>query len=100
MDSLEEIKKRHKIGTKIIEQLFSLSDKELKEKITSIIDDEKKSEILRYKCNCIRTIENEIPKKIEFWYYDGIIIDWSGISIKPEHGSEYSIVKFNKYFQL
>jgi hypothetical protein len=50
--------------------------------------------------DCIRTIRNGKPKKIEFYYYSGLNIDWSGISFIAEHGSGRTLIKFNKFFKL
>ena len=52
------------------------------------------------KCDCVRTIRNSEPEKIEFYFYNGLIVDWKGISILPEHGGEYSIIKFNEHFKI
>lgn len=87
------------IGQKIFEQLFALSDNELKEKLISITDGNH-MDILTSNCDCIRTIKNSIPQKIEFWYYDGLEVNWFGVHILPEHGSSKTIVNFNSHFKL
>ena len=96
---LKKLEEEYKIGQEIFEQLFKLNDADLKEKLIDITEDNHK-EILTNACDCVRTITNEISNKIRFSYYDSLEINWSGITIHPEHGMAYNIVKFNKYFKI
>jgi len=98
-DAIKELQKRYDTGQAIFKQLFKLSDADLREKLISITDGNHK-EILTNNSDCIRTIRNSEPLKIEFYFYDCLIVDWTGVSIKPEHGCEYLIVKFNEHFRL
>ena len=99
MNAIEQIKKNYETGQAIFLKLFALNDSELKEKLISITEGNH-NQILDNNCDCVRTIKNSIPDKIEFHYYDGIRVDWCGVSIIPEHGCEYLVVKFNSYFSL
>lgn len=99
MTALEDFEEKYNIGQKIFETLFKLTDAELKTKLLELLDGED-NDILTSKCCCKRVIENEVPSSITFWFYDGIKIDWSGISMVAEHGSETKVVKFNKNFKL
>lgn len=99
MNAVEKLQKNYETGQSIFKQLFELNDADLKEKLISITDGNHK-EILTNNCDCVRTIRNSEPEKIEFYFYDGLIVNWAGVSIKPEHGSEYTIVKFNDHFRL
>lgn len=99
MNAVEKIQKRIETGQIIFKQLFDLNDADLKEKLISITDGNHK-EILTNNCDCVRTIRNSEPDKIEFYFYDGLRVDWQGVTIIPEHGGEYLIVKFNDHFRL
>ena len=99
MTAVKDFEEKYKIGQKIFEQLFKLTDAELKTKLLELLDGED-NDILTSKCGCKRIIEDEIPSEITFWFYDGIKVNWSGISMVSEHGSETNVVKFNKNFKL
>lgn len=95
----EEIIESVEIGNAILNELFAMNDADLKQKISEIVGHDY-DDILKHNCDCVRTIRNEEPEKIEFWFYDGLIIQWFGISYQPEHGPEKRIVNFNKFFKL
>ena len=99
MNTIDKIKNDYKVGQTIFKQLFEMSDVDLKTKLISILDGQY-DDILKSNCDCIRTIKNSEPEKIEFYFYDGLVIDWIGVSIKPENGCEYNIVRFNNHFKL
>ncbi len=99
MNAVEKIQKKYETGQAIFKQLFDLDDSDLKEKLISITDGNHK-QILTNKCVCIRTIRNSEPDKIEFYLYNGLRVDWQGVTIIPEHGEEYLIVNFNDHFRL
>lgn len=90
------------IGKPIFESLFNLNDNDLKEKIKDICKDhEDVLNILNNKnCKCVRTIINEKPNKIEFYFYDTIEIIYLGIYYKSEYGENISIRRFDEYFKL
>jgi hypothetical protein len=100
MSNVEKLKEQYKIGQNIFEELFKLSDNELKIKIIDILGENNHNEVLNNDCTITRTIINETPDKIIFSYYDSVKINYQGILIMPEHGGEYLIIKFNKYFKL
>ena len=97
MNAVEKLIKRHEIGQAIFEQLFQLNDNELREKLISITNN-KYNKILERNSSCVRTICDSEPEKIEFYFYDGLRVDWQGITIIPEHGGEYLIIEFNEHF--
>ena len=99
MTDLEKLIKTVDVGQAIFEELFAMSDKEIAKKLISITDGNH-NDVLTSKYDCTRIIKNEKPEKIEFWYYDGLRVDWSGVSLVSEHGIEQKIVKFNKHFKL
>lgn len=99
MSEIDKIKEQYEIGQATFKQLFELNDTELRSKLIEILEDHH-IDVLNHNCDCIRTIKNEKPEKIEFWFYEAIKVDWTGISIKPEHGNFHNIIKFNKFFHL
>lgn len=40
------------------------------------------------------------PEDISIYFYSSIIIDYSGVKYKPEHGSMNIILKFDKFFNI
>ena len=99
MTALEHIKENYKAGQKIFEELFELSDAELCDKLIEITEDNH-NDVLTGDYSCYRTIKDGKPNKIEFWFYDCVIVDWRGVTLKPEHGPETQLIKFNKFFKL
>lgn len=103
MTAVEKLQERYEIGQNIFEQLFKLTDVELKEKISSICGEQINSfnsDILSNGSEVTRTIKNEIPNNIDIYYYSGISISAFGITYKPEHGEGRKIVDFGKHFKL
>lgn len=103
MSHLDEMKERLEIGVPILNELFKLNSKELKEKIRSILGDVWISE----HCSGIiengsvtKTLTDDEPKRIQIFYYDEIEITWYGIWWKPEHGTQTCIKEFDKHFKL
>lgn len=96
MDSKAEMKERHKRGQVILSKLFSLSDKELKELLSSKYGQESPlKDILEGKNALItRVIVDEKPSSIRLDFYGSILIDVFGIKFKPYHGPESQLVKF------
>lgn len=99
MSRVEELKKEFEISFNIFKTLSELSDNELRLKLLSILDGEY-SHVLEENYRCVRTIVNSAPEKIEFNFYDKIIVDYRGVSVQPEHGSAFILVKFNKHFKV
>lgn len=97
---VDSIRKHYEAGQPIFEELFKLSDKELKEKLKEICyDSDTILEILN-SGDCIRTIKNETPDKAEFWFYDGIEVSWYGIVYIPEHSERKVFRKFDHNFKI
>ena len=97
-----DIQEKYDIGIIIVKDFFALSDKEIKEKLSSILDDDndKYSYVLGKNSSTKRTISNEIPVKIVVSFYDAISISPFGITYLPEHGDAVDLVKFTKHFKL
>ena len=97
----KSIQEKYDEGLIILKQFFALSDKEIKEKLLSILGDEDKySDILGDGSQIKRTIINENPTEIVIYFYDMITIGLFGISYSSEHGVDSIIVKFNGHFKL
>lgn len=99
LNNREELEKILEHGMSIIAELFKLSDKDLILKIKDIVD-EKYHEIVDNSPTTRRIIENQIPTKIEIFYYDKLTIEWYGIDYCPEHGIPTRIRDFDEFFKL
>jgi len=86
-------------GQSIFEDLFLLTDEQLKTKLVTILHGNHCG-VLGHKCSCVRTIRDMVPEKIEFNFYDVIMVNKSGVFIYPEHGSHYQLIRFDKFFTL
>ncbi len=97
-----DFQKQYEIGYPIFEQLFKLSDKDLKVKLLSILNgNEGCEEILKAKNSGVtKEIHNEKYRNIKISFYDYIDILPFGIYYHPEHGTAKSIIKFNEHFKL
>ena len=101
LSNLDKLKKQIEYGKTILNKFFELSDKELKEKLLSVIQEEYSKELIDDEHPKItRLIVNEEPDEIEFLGYNRIKIDWSGISYKEHHGFYKRIIEFNEHFKF
>ena len=101
--TLTEIQEQYDVGYKIFEQLFALSDKDLKTKLQSVIGTELNKlndGILGESSGTTREIHNEKYSKITIGFYDWIEISAFGIYYHPEHGTARKMIEFNKHFVL
>jgi hypothetical protein len=96
---LEKIEKQINHGNKILEELFKLSDKEIKVKIKDIID-KRFHDIVNNAAIIRRIIEHERPVKIEIYFWDKLIIEWFGIDFESEYGNKKRIREFDTHFVL
>ena len=103
MSSLVEFQEQYDTGYKVFEKLFVLSDKELKEKLKSIIGNDLSKwndGILGKESGTKRIIQNEKYQEITICFYDHISITPFGIHYHPEHGEASKMIEFNKHFCL
>ena len=101
MESRDELIARVELGQDILQKFMDLSDKELVAKLKEILyDDSKAMDVLDEQQSITRMIKNEKPSEISIYFYDGIILDWSGISYAPEHGPTKPLRKFDKFFKF
>jgi len=96
---LEEIEKKVNYGLSIVNELFKLSDDELKSLLKKMLNS-KYHHVLGDNIYIERVIVNEKPNKITLAFYDYLIIEWSGISYSPEHGTPKTIRTFDEFFTL
>jgi len=82
------------------EELFKMSDNDIKLKLIDILGEDGHMQVLNNNCTVRRVIENEVPKYIKFEFYDQIKVDYQGIHLIGEHGTDILAIKFNKYFKL
>jgi len=100
MNSIEKLKEQYVIGQQIFEELFKMSDNDVKLKLIDILGENGHMQVLNNNYTVRRVIENEVPKYIKFEFYDQVKVDYQGIHLVGEHGTEFLSVKFNKYFKL
>lgn len=101
METLEQTEERYKIGQPIFEELWKLNDKELKEKLKSILQFNPHAiELLNYSCDCCRIIKNEKPDVVSFNFYDTLELSWMGIEWIGEHGKRDWLRRFDQHFKL
>lgn len=102
MNQVEIIMEQYEIGYKIFEKIFQLSDKEIKEKLKSILKGNTKHDYSYILADgeVTRIIKNEKYKSIEISFYGSIEISSFGIYYHPEHGCQDKLVDFNEHFVL
>lgn len=104
MTTLEEITNRiENFGKPTLEQLFRFDSKQLKNIVRDIVGaqwfDDRCAGMLS-DGTVIKTMEDDEPKQIQIWFYDGIEISYSGIYYLPEHGDRKCLREFDQYFKL
>ena len=91
---------KYQIGQRIVEQLFAMPLVTLRTTLRELTSDYNFRGEDVFDVKCIKTFEEDIPDSIEFNSYTRVKIDWSGITVIPEHRGGQCIVKFNKNFKL
>lgn len=97
----EKYQKEYEIGFTIFMKLFQLKKDNLIKVMKYIFKDNKS--VLRILDNIprvIKIIDNDIPNEITINCYDGITINYFGVTYKPEHGAINLILKFDEFFNL
>lgn len=101
MSLVEEYKKNYEIGFPMFEKLFKLKKDDFIKVMRDIFkNDAKVLEILDNKPTVIKNLEDDIPNQISIHFYSSILIDYTGVRYKPEHGCMYPILKFDKFFNF
>lgn len=97
----EKYKEKYEIGFKTFNKLFQLKKDDFINVMKDIFKDNKSVlQILENKPCVIKTLNDDIPEEIQIHFFDSILIKYSGIHYKPEHGSMKTILNFDKYFNI
>lgn len=99
----EKYQKAFEIGMPIFNEIFKMSDNDLKDKLKSILKnkiDSRNLDLFEKSSNVRRIILNEEAKEINIEFYDTIKIHPLGIDFQPEHGSSCKLVEFDEHFKL
>lgn len=102
-DLAKSIRRMHK-GQKILDVLHMMDDMELRNKLWSIVGSrlkEYRQEEFFDNCGAsTRTLIGLKCKSIQFDFYDSIVVDHTGISLKFEHTGKVLLIEFNDHFTL
>ncbi len=98
--SKKQLNEMYETGMAVLTKLFELSSIDLKAKLKEICGDKVPEHMFEDRAQVNKTTTNDIPVRIEIYFYDGIFIDVLGIRYGPEHGIPRDIVKFDKFFTL
>jgi hypothetical protein len=101
MNLEQKYQEQYEIGFPIFQKLFHLKKDDFIKVMKDIFQDNQKvMEILENKPKVIKTLNDDKPEDISIYFYSSIIIDYSGVKYKPEHGSMNIILKFDKFFNI
>ncbi|HMR88490.1 MAG TPA: hypothetical protein PKD51_10065 [Saprospiraceae bacterium] len=99
MSFVEKYQCEYEIAFPIFNKLFQLNKNDFINLMKEIFHDNGYvMEILNGNPKVIKTLNDDIAEEIQLHFYDSILINWSGVKYKPEHGSLRTIAKFNKDF--
>jgi hypothetical protein len=56
--------------------------------------------ILENNPKVIKTLNDDEPEEMQIHFYSSILINYTGVRYKPEHGSLQMILKFDKFFNV
>ena len=94
-------KEQYEIGFSIFQKLFQLKKDDFIKLMKDIFQDNKfVMEILESKPIVIKTLNDDEPVEMQIHYYNSILINYTGVRFKPEHGSLEMILKFDKFFNM
>jgi len=101
MNLNQKYKEQYEIGFPIFKKLFQLDKDDFIKVMKDIFQDNKSvMEILENKPKVIKTLIDDKPEEMQIHFYSSIIINYTGVRFKPEHGSLEMILKFDKYFNV
>ena len=100
--SLEQkYKEQYEIGFPIFKKLFQLKKDDFIKVMKDIFQDNKSvMVILENKPRVIKTLNDDEPEEMQIHFYSSILINYTGVRFKPEHGSLEMILKFDKFFNV
>jgi hypothetical protein len=97
----QKYKEQYEIGFPIFQKLFQLKKDDFIKVMKDIFQDDKSvMEILENKPRVIKTLNDDEPEEMQIHFYSSILINYTGVSYKPEHGSLQMILKFDKFFNV
>jgi hypothetical protein len=97
----QKYKEQYEIGFPIFEKLFQLKKDDFIKVMKDIFHDNKSvMEILENKPRVIKTLTDDEPEEMLIHLYSSILINYTGVRFKPEHGSLEMILKFDKFFNV
>lgn len=97
----QRYKEQYEIGFPIFEKLFQLKKDDFIKVMKDIFQDNKSiMEILENNPQVIKTLNDDVPEEIQIYYYSGILVNYTGVKFKPEHGTFKMILKFDKFFNI
>jgi hypothetical protein len=97
----EKFKQQYEIGFPIFEKIFKLKKDDLIALMKDIFQDEPKSmELLGNNPIVTKKITDDEPVEVKISFYSSIIVNYFGISYKPEHGGSNMFLKFDKFLNV
>jgi hypothetical protein len=97
----QKYKEQYEIGFPKFQKLFQLKKDDFIKVMKDIFqDNESVMEILENKPRVIKTLTDDEPEEMQIHFYSSILINYTGVIFKPEHGSLQMILKFDKFFNV
>jgi hypothetical protein len=97
----QKYKEQYEIGLPIFQKLFQLKKDDFIKVMKDIFQDNQSVlEILENKPKVIKTLNDDEPEEMQIHFYSSILINYTGVRYKPEHGSLQMILKFDKFFNV
>jgi len=101
MSLVQKYKEQYEIGFPIFKKLFQLKKDDFIKVMKDIFQDNKSvMVILENKPRVIKTLNDDEPEEMQIHFYSSILINYTGVRFKPEHGSLEMILKFDKFFNV
>jgi len=97
----QKYKEQYEIGFPIFQKLFQLKKDDFIKVMKDIFQENKSvMVILENKPRVIKTLNDDEPEEMQIHFYSSILINYTGVRFKPEHGSLEMILKFDKFFNV
>lgn len=101
MSLVQKYKEQYEIGFPIFKKLFQLKKDDFIKVMKDIFQENKSvMVILENKPRVIKTLNDDEPEEMQIHFYSSILINYTGVRFKPEHGSLEMILKFDKFFNV
>lgn len=101
MSLVQKYKEQYEIGFPIFQKLFQLKKDDFIKVMKDIFQENKSvMVILENKPRVIKTLNDDEPEEMQIHFYSSILINYTGVRFKPEHGSLEMILKFDKFFNV